>query len=277
MSPRRARGHLGTHSITATGGVAANYAITEVSGTLSVSWAPLIVRADDQTKVYGVADPILTDTVTGLVYGDAPSVVGGITLSAATGVVATAGAHPIIASGGTAANYAITDVDGTLSVSPAPLSIRADDKSKVYGDAHPALTYTASGTLYYGDSYSVISGVTLTTATAAAASVGTHPIIAAGGMAANYAITDVNGTLTVKPAQVTTTTTLTPPAPAVTVLRVVLTLNKKHRVTQVLIVFSGPVDTAGAQAIRTYRLATASKKNSFDARNAHVITLKALT
>ena len=109
----------GTHAITATGGMAANYAITDVNGTLSVSRAPLIVTADDQTKVYGAADPILTYTVTGFVYGDAPSVVGRITLSTATGAAATAGTHPIIASGGAAANYAITDVNGTLAVSPA--------------------------------------------------------------------------------------------------------------------------------------------------------------
>ena len=129
--------------------------------------------------------------------GDTSSVISGVTLSTTTGAAATAGTHTITATGGTAANYTITDVNGTLTVSKAPLTVTADNKSKVYGAADPTLTYTPSGTLYYGDTYSVISGVTLSTTTGAAATAGTHTITASGGTAANYAITDVNGTLTV--------------------------------------------------------------------------------
>ena len=165
----------------------------------TVTPAPLTITADDKSKVYGAADPALTYTVTGLVNGDASSVISGVTLSTTTGAAATAGTHAITATGGTAANYAITDVNGTLTVSKAPLTVTADNKSKVYGAADPILTYTPSGTLYYGDAYSVISGVTLSTTTGAAATAGTHPITATGGTAANYAITDVNGTLTVTP------------------------------------------------------------------------------
>ena len=56
-----------------------------------------------------------------------------------------------------------------------------------------------TGRLYYGDPASVVSGVTLSTTTGAAATAGTHTITASGGTAANYAITDVNGTLTCLP------------------------------------------------------------------------------
>ena len=99
-----------------------------------------------------------------------------MTLSTATGAAATAGTHAIIATGGTAANYAITDVNGTLTVSQAALTVTADPQSKTYGGADPTLTYTPSGTLYYGDTYAVISGVTLSTTTGAAATAGTHTI-----------------------------------------------------------------------------------------------------
>ena len=196
----------GTHTITASGGTAANYAITDVNGTLTVSQAALTVTADDQTKVYGAADPTLTYTPSGtLYYGDAYSVITGVSLSTTTGAAATAGTHTITASGGTAANYAITDVNGTLTVSQAALTVTADDQTKVYGAADPTLTYTPSGTLYYGDAYSVITGVSLSTTTGAAATAGTHTITASGGTAANYAITDVNGTLTVSQAALTVT------------------------------------------------------------------------
>ena len=173
----------GTHAITTSGGTAANYAITDVNGTLTVSKAAaLTVTADNKSKVYGAADPALTDTVTGtFYYGDGPDVVSGVTLSTTIGAAATAGTHTIIVTGGTAANYAISDVNGTLTVSKAPLTVTADDKSKVYGAADPALTYTPSGTLYYGDTYAVIGGVTLSTTTGAAATAGTHTITASGG------------------------------------------------------------------------------------------------
>ena len=205
-TPTGAAATAGTYTITASGGTAANYAITDVNGTLTVSQAPLTVTADDQSKVYGAADPTLTYTPSGtLYYGDQYSLITGVALSTATGASATAGTYPITASGGTAANYAITDVNGTLTVSQAPLTVTADDQSKVYGAADPTLTYTPSGTLYYGDQYSLISGVTLDTPTGAAATAGTHPITASGGMAANYAITDVNGILTVSQAPLTVT------------------------------------------------------------------------
>ena len=195
-----------------------------------------------------------------------------MTLSTTTGAAATAGLHTITATGGTAANYTIDDIAGTLTVSPAPLTITADDKNKVYGGADPALTYTPSGTLYYGDSYSVITGVSLSTTTGASATAGTHAIIASGGTAANYAITDVNGTLTVTPAQGGTTTV--PPSPLVTMSNVTLVFSKNHMVTQVLIEFSGSINFAQAGTVGTYRLATAGKKNSFDAKNAKVIKLR---
>jgi len=197
---------VGSYAITASGAADANYAISYVPGTLTVTPAPLTVTADNQSKVYGATDPALSYTIAGTFYnGDEPAVISGVTLSTTTGAAATAGTHPITASGGTAANYAVTDVSGTLTVSQAPLTVTSNNQSKVYGAADPALTYTPSGTLYYGDPYSVISGVTLSTATGSAATAGTHTITASGGTAANYTISDANGTLTVSPASLTVT------------------------------------------------------------------------
>jgi hypothetical protein len=197
---------VGTQTITITGGTAANYTITDVPGTLTVSPASLTVTADNQSKVYGGTDPSLTYTPSGtLYYGDSYSVIGGVTLATATGSAATVGTYAITASGGTAANYTITDVPGTFTVIPASLTVTADNQSKVYGGTDPSLTYTPSGTLYYGDSYSVIGGVTLSTTTGSAATVGTYAITASGGTAANYTITDDPGTLTVTPASLTVT------------------------------------------------------------------------
>jgi filamentous hemagglutinin family protein len=196
----------GTHVITASGGIATNYTITDVNGTLTVGQATLAVTADDQSKVYGATDPTLTYTPSGtLYYGDSYSVISGVGLSTTTGAAATAGTHVITATGGTASNYVVADVNGALTVTPASLTVTADNQSKVYGAPDPTLTYTPSGTLYYGDGYGVISGVSLSTATGAAATGGTHTITASGGIASNYNVTDVDGTLTVTPASLVVT------------------------------------------------------------------------
>jgi hypothetical protein len=63
------------------------------------------------------------------------------------------------------------------------------------------------------------------------------------------------------------------PTPLVTVTHVSLVLNRRRMVSQILVTFSGLVDGHGADDINTYRLATAGKRGSFDARNARTIRL----
>jgi filamentous hemagglutinin family protein len=195
VAPTGAAATAGTHAI-AQGTLAANanYALTYVPGTLTVSRAPLTVTALDRSKVYGATDPSLAYAVggAGLQYGD---VLTGA-LVAPTGAAATAGTHAIGQGTLTAnANYALTYVPGTLTVSRAPLVVRAADRSKTYGDADPSLSYAIEGPgLAYGD---VLTGALLAP-TGAAATAGTHAI-AQGSLAAttNYALTFLPGTLTV--------------------------------------------------------------------------------
>jgi len=115
------------------------------------------------------------------------------------------GAMPsFTASGGTASNYALTDVNGTLDVAKAALTITADNQAKVYGATDPTLTATYSG-LQYADTAAVVDGFEMSTVTGSAATFGTHDIVAEGGTALNYAIIDVNGALTVAKADMTIT------------------------------------------------------------------------
>lgn len=89
-----------------------------------------------------------------------------------------------------------------VNVKKAPLTVKANNKSKAYGDAEPTLDYTASGTLFNGDTYNVITGVTLSTVTGSDASYGFHTIHAMGGTANNYIINHVNGILDVSQASI---------------------------------------------------------------------------
>ncbi|MFI5460385.1 MAG: RHS repeat-associated core domain-containing protein [Isosphaerales bacterium] len=62
--------------------------------------------------------------------------------------------------------------------------------------------------------------------------------------------------------------------PPVTMTRVHEVLNKKHQVTEVLITFSGAVNSAEAGKTGIYRLATPGKHGSYTAKNAGIIKLK---
>jgi filamentous hemagglutinin family protein len=186
----------GTHAIVGANASAANYHFVYRPGVLTVDKAPLQVIIDNKSKTYGDLDPALSASYSGLRYADTAAVVDGLTLSTATGPAATAGTHAITGSNASAANYTIAYQPGTLTVARAPLTITADNKSKVYGAADPALTATMSG-FRYGDTGSVVSGLTLSTATGAQAGAGTHPIVASNANAANYAITFVPGVLSV--------------------------------------------------------------------------------
>ena len=179
-------------------------AVPRIPSAETITPATLTVTAYAETKVYGQADPALIYVATGFQLSDTAGSVltGGLTRASGE----NAGTYAIT-QGNLAADseYTISFIGNTLTITPATLTVTADAQTKVYGQADPVLSYTPSGTLYYDDTYAVITGVALSTATGAAATAGTHTITASGGTAANYAITDVNGTLTVSQAPLTVT------------------------------------------------------------------------
>ena len=131
-----------------------NYTLRFTGGTLAITPAPLTVTANAQTKVYGTADPALTDAPTGFV----DTTVDGVTIddTAATaisgGLARTAGetvsGGPYAIGQGTLAansNYTIHFTGSTLAITPAPLAVTANAQTKVYGTNDPSLTDAVTG------------------------------------------------------------------------------------------------------------------------------------
>ena len=117
----------------------------------------------------------------------------------------------------TAANYSFTPVSGALTVTPAALTVTADDQSRAYGAGNPTLTFKYAG-FVNGDTSAVIAGVPIVATTATATSgVGTYPITVdvTPLTAANYSFTPVSGALTVTRADTisTITSSINPVAP----------------------------------------------------------------
>jgi hypothetical protein len=108
---------VGTYTITASGAADANYTITHVSGTLTVTAATITVTADDKPKTFGQALPELTATYSGFVNGEGTSDLTALaTLTTTASATSDVGTYPITASGATSPNYSFSYVDGTLTI-----------------------------------------------------------------------------------------------------------------------------------------------------------------
>ena len=187
-----------THALSASFVAQGNFLASSAVGMISVAQAPLKISTNNATRVYGGVNPIFTAGYAGFVNGDTPSVlIGTLSCSTPATPASRVGTYPVICSGQNAANYSITNLPGQLSVTPAMLTITANNLTKSLGAPNPTLTWTASG-FVNGDTTSVFTAnpMCATTATTSS-SVGSYPIMCSGAAAANYTFTYVPGTLTV--------------------------------------------------------------------------------
>jgi gliding motility-associated-like protein len=108
----------GSYTITVSAAADSNYTISYTNSTYRITAAPLTITADNKFKIAGQTNPVLSVTYSGFVNGDAPVKLKTqplITTTALTG--SPAGTYPITPKGAVDANYTITYVAGTLTVS----------------------------------------------------------------------------------------------------------------------------------------------------------------
>ncbi len=136
-----------------------NYEIEFTGESLYIEQREIEITADNLEKVYGDDDPELTyslssslafdDEITGSLerqegedVGDYSIERGSITITRGEGELSVI------------ENYEFNFQEGNFDIRERKLTIRADDKSKVYGDEDPTLTYTiVSGSLAPGESF----------------------------------------------------------------------------------------------------------------------------
>ncbi len=170
----------------------ANYTITNNSGTLAVTGAPLTVTVLNASRQYGQPNPQFNSNTTGTLNGDTVFV----TYSTTATITSPVGSYAINAttSGSSAGNYIATVVAGTLSVTPATLVVTVDNASRPYGAANPTFNSTVTGALN-GDTFTNTYSTTATISSP----VGNYPIndVVGGPAASNYSVHVTPGTLTI--------------------------------------------------------------------------------
>ncbi|MGU3493333.1 MBG domain-containing protein [Xanthobacteraceae bacterium A53D] len=198
--------NVGTHAITqGTLAASANYDLTYVGASATVSARSITITAGDVTSIYGNAVPHLTYVIGGLGLANGDTLVGALaTLASGTRNVG----NYAITQGTLAAsaNYDVTYVGATAHITARPITVVANNAIRRYGQANPAFTYVVGGDgLVNGDALTgkLVSG-------ADTSSKAGRYLIEQGSLAAsaNYLMSVIPGVLTVTGGTAVDTSTL---------------------------------------------------------------------
>ncbi|AEV99515.1 hypothetical protein A4D02_27115 [Niastella koreensis] len=129
--------------------LSSNYTLTYVANNLTITPKAITVTPDALSKVYGDADPVFT-------YTNTPALITG---DAFTGTLArtpgeNVGIYPVNqGSLALSPNYTLIFNSNTFTITKRAITATADAKTKVYGNADPAFTYTFTPALIAGDAF----------------------------------------------------------------------------------------------------------------------------
>ncbi len=183
----------GEYEITISGAEAQNYDISYVMGTLTITAAdPVTITAKDYTIEYGDDIPSFEYTSEGATLDGTPSITCEATKTSPVGT------YPIVITKGTVKNYNDTYVNGTLTITKAPLTITAKNYTIKQGEALPTFEATYEGFKNDETSEVLTKQPIITTTATSASEPGEYEITVSGAEATNYDINYINGKLTIE-------------------------------------------------------------------------------
>lgn len=185
-----------------------NYNVTPANGTATVNRRPATITAPTLSREYGLANPAFVASGSNFLSGEFNN--SSLTFSTAAVQSSNVGTYGLTASGHDETNYIITYVPGQVEVTPAPLTLTANNQTREYGLPNPAFTFSDSGFRLGQGIADVVPNIDLTTAATIGSNIGTYSITFIGAsLNPNYAVTFVPGNLTVTRAPLLVTPTLT--------------------------------------------------------------------
>jgi gliding motility-associated-like protein len=200
--------NVGTYPISPAGGLDNNYTLSYTDGSLTIGKAALMVTADNKSKIYGEANPLLTIIYTGFLGTDDQAVLDvAPTVSTTALQNSNTGTYPISPAGGSDNNYTLSYTDGVLTINKADQIITFDPlPAKTYGDIDFSPGASASSGLPVSYTSNNPGVATIVGRMIHVVGIGTAVITASQAGNANYnAAVDVPQTLTVNKANQTIT------------------------------------------------------------------------
>ncbi len=165
-----------------------NYDITFIpnDAIYSITARPLTITAEDKAITYGYDHVALTYTTDNLVEGDTLS--GNLVC----GYTSNAGTYTILRGTLNNTNYAITYYAATYTINPRALEVTINNAESDFGKEDAVLTYRITkGNMVLGDDLQIVLS------RASGSEMGTYEISGVSSNA-NYEITFINGTYTIK-------------------------------------------------------------------------------
>lgn len=122
-----------------------NYNITYNGNTFTINKAPLTIKANDASRLYGDSNPAFSAMFSGFKNGDNSTAVTGLDFATAAGLSSNVGKYDIIPRNGVSQNYQLIYQNGQLTINPATLTYIADPYKRTVGEPNPNFLGTISG------------------------------------------------------------------------------------------------------------------------------------
>lgn len=195
---------IGSYSIVPSNGIARNYEFNYIAGLLNITKAPIKVRVSDETREYGLDNPTFAISYVGLKNGEqSPKWDKAPIFSTDASKGSNVGRYPITVNCEPHNYEIITNENGTLSITPAPLTLTANNCYREYYEPNPKFTFTLEG-LRNNDDERCLSNKPMYDCSAVISSdCGEYDITPSLAESTNYAISYSSGVLTVKKAALT--------------------------------------------------------------------------
>lgn len=180
---------------------APNYEVTYHYGTLVVTKAPLTLKVKNTSRLYGDENPQFELIYIGLRNNEtSPTWTQAIKVATTATKKSHCGVYPITISGGVSQNYTVSEyTNGELTVSKRPLTVRALDYERSYGEANPTFKIAYDGFVNSDNESCISPKPALSCEATKESNAGTYQILVTGGKAEDYAITYQYGKLIIKP------------------------------------------------------------------------------
>ena len=188
---------IGTYPITVSGGEAKNYTFNYKDGTLTVNKAPLTIKVEEASKVYGADNPTFSLNYSGLKNNEtAPAWETDPTFTTNATKTSEVGTYDVKVTCDPK-NYKATITQGKLKITKAPLTIGVKNATRPYCGKEPTYTYTYSGFVNGDDEDVLTKKPSIKTEATATSNVGDYTITPTGAQAKNYDFTYTDGTLNI--------------------------------------------------------------------------------
>ena len=199
---------VGEYAIQVTTAEARNYTLEKKTGILTITKAPLTVGVNSYNRKYGEANPTFELYYNGLLNGEtAPDWTELPSISTEAGVKSDVGEYEITGTGGVMKNYEAMEItSGILTITPASLTIKANDANRLYFDENPEFSFSCIGLIAGDDTSALTVMPQISTSATKYSNVGLYVLEIGDAESKNYTIGYEKGQLTINKRQLTVST-----------------------------------------------------------------------